>query len=176
MTDDQHVKWGQFITLLACLICVWRLCLSSRVFIWNEWSMQRRKQKFGQSMWGNLHLLMSPTWCTREINVMPICRVGYVVGSWLRHCATNWKDAGSIPDEIFLWHNPSDRTMALGSTQPLIQIFPNCAPRSSKCSAKHLQVLRKEIGKKNKINVTNLKIVNLCRHDLCTGRYWAEII
>ena len=36
----------------------------------------------------------------------------------------------------------------------LDQIFPNCAPRSTKCSAKHLQVLRKEIGKKNKINVT----------------------
>ena len=36
----------------------------------------------------------------------------------------------------------------------LDQIFPNCAPRSTKCSAEHLQVLRKEIGKKNKINVT----------------------
>jgi len=34
------------------------------------------------------------------------------------------------------------------------QRFPNCAPRSTKCSAKHLQVLRKEIGKKNKIYLT----------------------
>jgi len=45
-----------------------------------------------------------------------------VVAQWLRHCATNRKVAGSIPDgaiEIFHWHNPSDRTMALGSTQPL---------------------------------------------------------
>jgi hypothetical protein len=37
--------------------------------------------------------------------------------SWLRHCATSWKVAGSIPDGvngIFHWHNTSGRTMALG--------------------------------------------------------------
>jgi hypothetical protein len=42
--------------------------------------------------------------------------------SWLRHCATRWKVAGSIPDGvngIFHGHNPSGRTMALGLTQPL---------------------------------------------------------
>jgi hypothetical protein len=42
------------------------------------------------------------------------------VAQWLRYCATNWKVAGSIPDGafgIFYWHNPSDRTMVLGSTQ-----------------------------------------------------------
>jgi hypothetical protein len=42
--------------------------------------------------------------------------------SWLRHCATSWKVAGSFPDGVigfFDWHNPSGRTMALGSTQPL---------------------------------------------------------
>jgi hypothetical protein len=41
---------------------------------------------------------------------------------WLRHCATSWKVAGSIPDGIigiFQWHNPSGRTVALESTQPL---------------------------------------------------------
>ena len=43
----------------------------------------------------------------------------------LRCCATNWKVAGSIPAGvigIFHWHNPSDRTMALGSTQPLTEM------------------------------------------------------
>jgi hypothetical protein len=38
------------------------------------------------------------------------------------HCATNRKVAGSMPDGvigIFHWHNPTGRTMALGSTQPL---------------------------------------------------------
>ena len=35
------------------------------------------------------------------------------------------KVAGSIPDGaigIFHWHNPSGRTMALGSTQPLTEM------------------------------------------------------
>ena len=38
---------------------------------------------------------------------------------------TNRKVAGSIPAGvigIFRWHNPSDRTMALGSTQPLTEM------------------------------------------------------
>jgi len=42
--------------------------------------------------------------------------------SWLRHCATSQEVAGSIPDgvtEIFYLHDPSDRTIALGSTQSL---------------------------------------------------------
>ena len=38
----------------------------------------------------------------------------------------NRKVAGSIPDGgvivIFHWHNPPDRTMALGSTQPLTEM------------------------------------------------------
>ena len=39
------------------------------------------------------------------------------VAQWWRCCATNRKVAGSIPDGvigIFHWHNPPDRTMALG--------------------------------------------------------------
>jgi hypothetical protein len=45
--------------------------------------------------------------------------------SWLRHCATIRKVAGSISDGvigIFHWHNPSGRTMGLGSTHPLTDI------------------------------------------------------
>jgi len=48
--------------------------------------------------------------------------VGTTVAQWLRCCATNWKVAGSIPDGVsgfFININTSDRTMALGSTQPL---------------------------------------------------------
>ena len=51
--------------------------------------------------------------------------MGTMVGQWLRHCATNRKVAGSIPDGvigIFQWHNPSDHTMALGSTQLLTEM------------------------------------------------------
>jgi hypothetical protein len=49
---------------------------------------------------------------------------GTWVAQWLRHCATNRKVAGSIPDGvtwIFHLHNPSGRTMALGLTQPLTE-------------------------------------------------------
>ena len=51
--------------------------------------------------------------------------LGTAVAQWLRCCATNRKVAGSIPDGIigiFHWHNPSDRTIALGSTQPLTEM------------------------------------------------------
>jgi hypothetical protein len=49
-----------------------------------------------------------------------LLRVGTAVAQWLRYCATNQKVAGSIPDgvmEFFFDTNPSNRTMALGSTQ-----------------------------------------------------------
>jgi len=41
------------------------------------------------------------------------------------HCATSWNVAGLIPDGVigfFHRHNPSCRTMALGSTQPLTEM------------------------------------------------------
>jgi hypothetical protein len=41
--------------------------------------------------------------------------------SWLRHCATSRKVAGSILDGVICL-NPSGRTMALGSTQPLTEM------------------------------------------------------
>jgi hypothetical protein len=50
---------------------------------------------------------------------------GTAVAQWLSYCATNQKVAGSIPDgvmEFFIDINSSDRTMALGSTQPLTEM------------------------------------------------------
>jgi hypothetical protein len=50
---------------------------------------------------------------------------GTAVAQWLRYCATDRKVTGSIPDGvigIFHWHNPSNRTMALGSTQLLTEM------------------------------------------------------
>ena len=41
--------------------------------------------------------------------------------SWLRHCATSPKVAGSISDGVTR-HNPSGRTTALGSIQPLTEM------------------------------------------------------
>ena len=48
-----------------------------------------------------------------------------LVSPFQRHRATSRKVVGSIPDgaiAIFHWHNPSDRTMALGSTQSLTEM------------------------------------------------------
>jgi predicted alpha/beta hydrolase len=50
---------------------------------------------------------------------------GTAVAQWLRYCATNQKVADSIPDDVvefFININPSDRTVALGSTQPLTEM------------------------------------------------------
>jgi hypothetical protein len=47
------------------------------------------------------------------------------VAQWLRYCATNRKVDGLIPDGVignFHRHNPSDHTMALGSTQPITEM------------------------------------------------------
>jgi hypothetical protein len=43
---------------------------------------------------------------------------------WLRHYAASRKVAGSSPDEVDILNlpNPSGRTMALGSTQPLTEM------------------------------------------------------
>ena len=71
-----------------------------------------------------------------QINYYYFCEVlitegvrGGAVGtrwrSWLRHCATSRKVAGSVAEGvtgIFHWHNPSGRTMALGLTQPLTEM------------------------------------------------------
>ena len=51
--------------------------------------------------------------------------LGTAVAQWLRCCATNRKVAGSIPVGVirtFHWHNPSDRSMAVGSIQPLTEM------------------------------------------------------
>jgi hypothetical protein len=48
-----------------------------------------------------------------------------IISSWLRHYATSRKVAGSIYDMVvgfFNWPNPSSRTMALGSAQPLTEM------------------------------------------------------
>ena len=63
-------------------------------------------------LYHNIIILYYSTWWT-------------AVAQWLRCCATNRKVAGSIPDGvtgIFHWHNPSDRTKALGSTQSLTKM------------------------------------------------------
>jgi hypothetical protein len=53
------------------------------------------------------------------------CILATAVAHCLKRYATNRKVSGLIPDGVIgvsHWHNPSDRTMALGSTQPLTEI------------------------------------------------------
>ena len=62
---------------------------------------------------------------TANFKFVVICWLDSRWLSWLRHCATSRKVAGSIPDDvitIFHWHNPSGLTMALGSTQSLTEM------------------------------------------------------
>jgi hypothetical protein len=49
----------------------------------------------------------------------------YAVAQLVEALTTCRKVVGSIPDDvitIFHWHNPSGRTIALGSTQPLTEM------------------------------------------------------
>jgi hypothetical protein len=49
----------------------------------------------------------------------------HAVAYWLRHCATNWKVAGSRPNEVDNFFNvpkPSGSSRPLGFTEPLIEM------------------------------------------------------
>jgi hypothetical protein len=105
-----------------------------RSFIWKStWS--DRGKFFVHLIWLHIHEHICGCWFSlildrqlyREriywiIMVDTLLEGGTRWRSWLRHCATSRKIAGSVPDcvtGIFHWHNPSGRTMALGLTQPL---------------------------------------------------------
>jgi len=71
---------------------------------------------------------MGRTACTE-----PQClnKVALYLFLWLHWSLPNRKFAGSIPDdvtEIFHWHNPSGRTMALGLTKPLTEMSTRIFP------------------------------------------------
>jgi hypothetical protein len=57
--------------------------------------------------------------------------------SWFKHFSTSLKIAGLIPDgatAIFHWHNPSDCTMAQGSTQTLTAMSTGIFPGGVKAA------------------------------------------
>ena len=64
---------------------------------------------------------------TKQMHIISLHCIGAgtAVAQWLGCCATNRKVASSIANGvngIFHLRNPSDRTMALGSTQPLTEM------------------------------------------------------
>jgi hypothetical protein len=76
-------------------------------------------------------MVYTPIKCSIEVTVLILNyldafhKLRTAVAQWLRHCVTDQKVAGSIPDgvmEFFIDVNPSDRTKALGSTQPLTEL------------------------------------------------------
>ena len=103
--------------------------LSCDISYETEKDIQQKLSKFAQEL-GNINSSFKPNFSQKFStikvhNAMVLPIIGTAVAQWLRRCATNRKVAGSIPDGvigIFHWYNPSDRTMVLGSTQPLTEM------------------------------------------------------
>jgi len=95
---------GRIVRLLGVVVSVAASCKGSYWYLWffsgtSDYSQISKKLVVAKSIWKGTR------W-----------------RSWLTHCATSRKVAGSIPGGvigIFCLNNPSGRTMALGSTQPL---------------------------------------------------------
>jgi hypothetical protein len=101
----------------------------------SKWQKEARQQVLHSTCSTQLHLhqiAQQSLWLvTGENNFAKthlswlLVLLGTAVAQWLRYCATNRKVAGSIPDvvmEFFIDINPSDRTMALRSTQSLTEM------------------------------------------------------
>jgi hypothetical protein len=98
----------------------WPLNWLGRTLSGRTTSTNRAFREIPQFFW-NTNIYYGPNIIYK--NVMHL--LGHAVAQWLRHYSTNRKVAGSIPDGvigIFHWHNPSGRTMILGSTQPLTEM------------------------------------------------------
>jgi hypothetical protein len=119
---SQNCKKKATVSFAVCVCLsaspsVWTARLPLDGFWWNlifEYFFQKVSRKFKFCL--NL---------TRLTGTLHEDRGPLMVAQWLRYCATSRKVASSIPDGaigIFHWHNPSDRTMALGSTQPLTEM------------------------------------------------------
>jgi len=95
---------------LKSLFAIFRRRLKSKLK-----SQQHKRRQRMQIIWIQFYLY--------KYSLMGIG--GTAVAQWLRCCATNRKIAGSIPAGaiwILHWHNPSDCTMTLESTQPLTKM------------------------------------------------------
>jgi hypothetical protein len=92
-----------------------------------ESSIQNYSQIFRYVLGASLNRLARSFVCVKsfEIRSEDLHYICALWCNWLRHCTTNLKVAGSIPDcvtGIFYWHNPFDLTVALGSTQPVTEM------------------------------------------------------
>jgi hypothetical protein len=77
--------------------------------------------------------------------------------SWLRHCGTSRKMAGSIPDEVigfYNWPNSSSRIMALESTQEWAQRI-YCFSLKNR---QHTKYLQKQLHEKLRIHTVSVHL------------------
>ena len=110
-------------------ICSWHAASNktARHSAWNSKKGDEKFQKIHFKAVINNNMTVGNS-CTRQctyIYVISEFRWGTAVAQWLWSSATNPKVAVSIPVGfigIFHWYNPSDRTMALGLTQPLTEM------------------------------------------------------
>ena len=90
----------------------------------------------------NWHFGIAVSAIVRDISEVTACqtlqilqelKMGPGVGQWLRRCATSRTVPGSIPGNVTGYFSdifPSDQTMALGSTQPLVKMSTGNIPGS----------------------------------------------
>ena len=122
MCSISHVNTPMFKHVTSVML-TWRFCSIScqSVQVWLPCSQIFILKIIPIIQRNSSHFQLLSEWF---IITFKIC-TSKVVAQWLRCCATSRKVSGSIPDgviEIFLWHNLSDHTMALGSTQPLTEM------------------------------------------------------
>jgi hypothetical protein len=95
---------------------------------YTEKGFRREKKRKSKPLETKFEINEKRSYCTHKsfINVREGTLWGTAVAQWLSFCATNLKVAGSIPDGVigifFIDINPSNRTMAHGSTQPLTEM------------------------------------------------------
>ena len=127
---DLREQIAKLQTEVGCQISLWK-CIFFHCFSFSQTTPYCSYRAGG-------HIGLSTLFCTAVLNqtvalfwVFASCggcaflQSGRRWHSWLRHCATSRKVAGSIRYNligIFHWRNPSGCTMALGSTQPLIEM------------------------------------------------------
>jgi hypothetical protein len=128
----------------------WRRAAREALILFGQWSHRRRHQIVSMEMCGHVicgcRKIGPLLYCRLQQATNTFARrCGRIVASRLLepagrnfkvpilqankmcsvHCATSQKVAGSIPEGvigIFHWFNPSGRTMAVGSTQPLTEM------------------------------------------------------
>jgi hypothetical protein len=106
---------------------------------------------------------MSPT-SPHILNILCTCTR---LRSWLRHYATSRKIAGLIPDDVigfFSRSNPSSRTMALGSTQPLTEISTRNLHVTDNLTAKCEPTVSQPYGPSRALTETDLPFLLPYQH------------